>query len=117
MHAHDRTVDHLHAAVVRFDDSAHQAIPDTGFPPAVEAIVGRRVRPVALGQISPWCASAEDPEDAIENSSIVLRLRPAPIHGQQGFDNAPLEVGQIVAHDPSPDVSKLESLFADLRYC
>src|SRR5215207_6568239 len=35
---------------------------------------------------------------------------------QKGFDDAPLEVGQIVAHDPSSDVSKLESLFASPRY-
>jgi len=53
----------------------------------------------------------QHPEDAVENFSVVLRLRPAPIHWQQRFDNAPLEVGQIVSHDARSDVSKLESLF------
>ena len=43
MDAHDRAVDHLHLAVVRLDDSIHQAIPNTCLAPAVEAIVGARV--------------------------------------------------------------------------
>ena len=49
MHAHDRAVDHLHVAVVRFHDGIHQAIPDSRLAPAVEAIVGRRVGPYRSG--------------------------------------------------------------------
>ena len=111
MNAHDRAVDHLHLAVVGFHDRVHHPISDAGFAPAVEAIVDGRVRTIALGQIAPRAARAQDIEHAVEGLPVVLRLRPATIHGQQRLDDAPLEVGQIVAHDPSSDVFQLESLF------
>ena len=72
MDAHDRAVDHLHLAIVRFRHRVHETIPHAGLSPAVEAIVGRRVRPVSAGQISPRCARAQHPEDPVENASIVL---------------------------------------------
>ena len=58
MKAHDRAVDHLYFAVVRFHDGVHQHVPDAGFSPAIEAVVDRRVRPVALRQIAPRTAPA-----------------------------------------------------------
>ena len=115
MDAHNRAVDHLHLAVVRLDDGVHQAIPDARLAPAVEAVVGRRVRPVTLGQIAPWCAGAQDPKNAVQNPAIVARFGAPPIHRHKRVDNAPLEVGQVVAHDPSPNAGKLESLFAPIR--
>ena len=36
MDAHDRAVDHLHLAIVGFDDSVHQLVPDARFSPAIE---------------------------------------------------------------------------------
>ena len=111
MHAHDRAVDHLHLAVVGLHDGVHQAVPDAGFAPAIEAVVDRRVGPVPFGKITPRRARAQHIEHAIDDLPIVLRLGTTPVHGQQRFDNAPLEVRQIVAHDPSSDVSNLESLF------
>lgn len=116
MHAHDRAVDHLHLAVVRLDDGLHQAVPDAGLAPAIEAVVGRGVGPVSTRQVAPRRAGTQHPEDAIEHASVVLRLGPSPVHRQKRLDDTPLEVCEIVAHDPSSDVSKLESLFADLRY-
>ena len=112
MHAHDRAVDHLHLAVVPLHDGVHQAIPNPRFPPAIETIVDRRVGPVALGQIAPWRARAQHVEHAIDDPSIVLGLRPSPVHRQQWLDEAPLEICEIVAHDPSSDVCERESLFA-----
>ena len=113
MHAYDRTVDHLHPAIVSFHDRVHKPVPDAGFAPAVEAIVDRRVRPVALGQIAPWQARAQHKEHAVEDLPVVLRLHAAPFRRQHRFDNAPLEVRQIVTcHDQSSDVWERESLFA-----
>lgn len=112
MHAHDRAVDHLHLAVVRFDDGIHQTVPDARFAPAVEPVVSSRIRPIPLGQIAPWRASAQHPEDAVEDLPVVQRLGTSAVHRQQRFDDTPLEVRQIVAHDPSSDVWQLESLFA-----
>lgn len=105
MDAHDRTVDHLHLAVVCLDDGIHQAIPDACLAPAVEAIVGGRVRPVSLRQIAPRRASAQHPEDAVENTPIVLRFGASPVRWQQRLDDAPLEIAQVVAHDPRSDAS------------
>ena len=115
MNAHDRAVDHLHLAVVRLDDRIHQAIPDACLAPAVEAIVGRRVRPVTLRQIAPWCTGAQYPKNAVQNPAIVARFGAPSIHRHKRFDNAPLEVGQVVAHHPSSDAGQLESLFAPIR--
>lgn len=115
MDAHDGAVDHLHLAVVRLGDGVHQAIPDARHAPAVEAVVGGRVGPVTLGQIAPRRARAQHPEDPVQHAPIVLAARAGLAPGQKGFDDAPLEVGQIVAHDPSSDVSNLESLFASPR--
>jgi len=115
MDPNDRTVDHLHFAVVCLGDGIHQAIPDAGLSPTVEAIVGGRVRPVPLRQVAPWRACTQHPEDAVENAPIVARLATSTALGQNRLDDAPLEVGQVVAHDPSSDVSQLESLFAPIR--
>ena len=111
MHAHDRAVDHLHLAVVGLDDGVHQAVPDAGFAPPIEAVVGRRVRAISFGQIPPRRAGTQHPEDTVENTSIVLGFHAAPLLRQQRLDDAPLEVCEIVAHDPSSDVCQLESLF------
>ena len=115
MNAHDRAVDHLHLAVVRLDNAIHQAIPDTCLAPTVEAIVSARVRPVPLRQIAPGSARAQHPENAVENPAVVARLAASTVLGQKRLDDTPLEVGQVVAHDPSPDVSQLESCFALIR--
>jgi hypothetical protein len=115
MDAHNRAVDHLHLAVVRLDDGIHQAIPDAYFAPAVEAIVGSRVRPVSLRQIAPRRARPQHPEDAVENPPIVLRLAASTALGQERHDDTPLQIRQVVAHDPSSDASQLESLFAPIR--
>ena len=115
MNAHDRTVDHLHIAVVSLDDGIHQMIPDTCLAPAVEAIVGGRVRHVPFGQIAPWSARAQDPKDSIENLAVVARFAASTALGQKRLDDTPLQVGQVVPHDPSPDVSQLESWFALIR--
>ena len=111
MHAHDRAVDHLKLAVVSFHYGVHQTVPDSRLPPAVEPIVNCRVRSVTFGQIAPRRASAQNVKHAVENLPIVLRLGTSAVHRQQRLDNAPLEVGKIVAHDPSSDVCERESLF------
>ena len=115
MDTHDRAVDHLHLAVVRLHDGIHQAVPDARFAPAIEAVVGGRVRPVSLRQIAPWRACAQHPKDAVENATILAWLAASTARGQKRLDDTPLEVGQVVAHDPSSDVSQLESLFAPIR--
>ena len=112
MHAHDRAVDHLHVAVVRFHDGIHQAIPDSRLAPAVEAIVGRRVGPVSLGHVAPLGAPVRSTQKMpLSTRRFFFRPDAAPLPRQQRLDDAPLEVREIVAHDPGPDVWERESLF------
>ena len=115
MDAHQRTVDHLYLAVVCLDDGIHQPIPDAGLAPAVEAIVDGRVRPISLRQIAPGRSGPQNPENAAEDTAIVRWLAATTACRQNRLDNAPLEIRQVVAHDPSSDVSQLESLFAPIR--
>lgn len=115
MDAHERTVDHLHLAVVGRDDGIHQPIPDAGLAPAIEAIVDGRVRPISFRQVAPGRPCPQDPEDAAEDAAIVLWLAAATARRKNRLDNAPLEIRQVVAHDPSSDVSQLESPFAPIR--
>lgn len=115
MNAYDRAVDHLHFAVVSLDNGVHQTVPDAGLAPAIEAVVCARVRPVALGQIAPRGAGPQHPKDAVENTPVLSRFGTPAIPRQNRFDNAPLEVGEVVAHDPSSDAWQLESLFAPIR--
>ena len=111
MDTHDRAVDHLHVAVVSLHNGVHQPIPDARFPPSVEPVVDRRVRPITLGQIAPRRARAQHPEHAVDNLPIILRFGTSAVHGQQRLDNAPLEVREIVEHDPSSAVWQREALF------
>ena len=116
MNTHDRTVDHLHFAAVRLGHSIHQPVPDAGLAPAIEAIVGGRIRPVALRQIAPWCSGSQNPENAVEDAPVVSSSGPRTSLRQNRFDDAPLVIREIVAHDASSAAGQLESLFADLRY-
>lgn len=115
MHAHRRTVDHLHIAVVGLDDGIHQPIPDAGLAPTIEAVVRSRVGPVSLRHIPPGRAGAQHPEDAVQDATVFLWLAASPTRRQVLLDHAPLEVGKIVAHGPGSNVWQLESLFAPIR--
>ena len=79
MHAHDRTVDHLHVAVVCLDDGINQPVPNPSLAPAVEAIVGSRVGTISLRHIPPRRACAQHPEDAVEDAPIFRRLDATPL--------------------------------------
>ena len=111
MDSHDRAIDHLHLAIVSLHDGTHQSVPDASFPPAIKAIIGRCVWPVALGQIAPRRADAQNIEHRIDDPAIVLRLRPTPIHWQKRFDDTPLKFREIVtSHDPCSTVHEREPL-------
>ena len=116
MDPHDGAVDHLNLTIVRLRHGIHQPVPDTGFSPAVKAIVGRRVGTVALGQVSPRGTRSQHPEDAVHHPPVIFALGAGTPLRQNRFDNAPLKITQVVPHDSSSAVWELESLFAVLRY-
>jgi hypothetical protein len=111
VNADGRTVDHLHFAAMSFRHGVHQAIPDARFAPAIEAIVGSRVRAITLRQISPGRPRSQHPKDAIHHAPVVPSLGTRTPLRQNRFDHAPLEIREVVAHDASSAVCELESLF------
>ena len=50
-----------------------EASPDARFPPAVEAAGDGLPGAIPFGQITPGSAGADDPEDAVEDASVVSR--------------------------------------------
>ena len=116
MDPHDGAVDHLNRTVVRLRHGIHQPVPDTGFSPAVKAIVGRRVGTVALGQVSPRGTRSQHPQDAVHHPKIILPSRSRAPSRQHRFDDRPFEVRHIVAHAPSSLIQELESRRATMRY-
>ncbi len=109
MHAHHRAVDHLNLAVVSLYDRVHNPVPDAGLAPAVEAVVAGRVRPVALQQVAPWRARAQNPKNPVQDPSVVDPWHAARLVWQQRLYHRPIEIRQIVAHDQSPTVWNFES--------
>src|SRR5262249_9480717 len=75
IYAHDRTVDHLHLAVVGFKRNQYPlcATDGSGCTPWCKAHIVRE-----------HCATEQYPEDAVENSPIELRLHATPAFRHDG---------------------------------
>jgi len=110
------TIDHLEVSVVGLRNCIHQAIPHACLTPPIEPVICSRTGTVPTWQIAPGRPSPKNPKNTIQDKSVILTSRTWTALRQNGFNNAPLEIGQVVAHDPSSGVSNLESLFVDLRY-
>lgn len=90
-------VDHLDSAIVEDGDGVHQPVPYACLPPSREAIVARGARAVALGQVTPWRTGPQYPEDAVQHATVIDAGHASRFVGQQRFDHAPLEVGQVIS--------------------
>ena len=79
------------------------SLPDALFLPAIEAAGGSLPRAVALGQVTPGGARAQDPKDGVEDSAMVLGWTTAPrfLWEQQRSDFAPLLLGKLFASHSS----------------
>ena len=97
MHAHDGTIDHLDLAVVGLRNGLQNLIPDAGSPPANEAIVAGRVGAIAFRNISPGCARAQPPEDAVQDAAVVNARHATRLVRQKRCDDLPLGIGEFVA--------------------
>ena len=60
----------------RFGESDSDALPNTGGTPSPEPAIYRIPVAILLGNIAPWRASAQSPQNAIDNVAIILG-RPA----------------------------------------
>jgi hypothetical protein len=54
----------------------YDTTPYAGPPPANEAIVASSVGPERIRQIAPGCSRSQDPENAVENTTVVDRATP-----------------------------------------
>lgn len=85
----------------------HDAAPDVSSPPPNEAVVASGVRTERRRQIAPRCSGTQDPEDAIEDTTVVNPRNAARLVRQHRLDGNPLIIGEFVAHDSSPQLGNL----------
>src|SRR6516225_5972868 len=71
MHTDNGGVDHLDSGIVGSGKCVYDVAPDTSPPPADETVIAGRVRAKMIRQIAPRCPGSQDPEDAVEDTSVV----------------------------------------------
>jgi hypothetical protein len=107
MHANNGGVDHLDSSIVSTGKRVYDAAPDTSPPPADETIIADRVRTKMTRQIAPRCPGSQDPEDAVEDTSVVYPRNATRLIRQHGLDGNPFVICEFVAHDSSPQFGSL----------
>ncbi|SCB56097.1 hypothetical protein GA0061098_10744 [Bradyrhizobium shewense] len=99
MHADNGGVDHLDSGIMGSGKRFYEAAPNTSPPPPNEPVVASRVRTKRLGQIAPRRSGSQDPENAIEDTSVVHLRNATRLVRQHRLDGGPFMVGEFVAHD------------------
>src|SRR5436190_21832293 len=104
MDADNGGVDHLDSGIMGSGKCVYDAAPDTSPPPADEAVIAGRVRAKMIRQIAPRCPGSQDPEDAVEDTSVVYPRNATRFVWQHRLDGKPFIVGEFVAHDWTPSL-------------
>ena len=104
MHTDNGGVDHLDSGIVGSGKCVYDAAPDTSPPPADETVIAGRVRAKMIRQIAPRCPGSQDPEDAVEDTSVVYPRNATRLVRQHRLDGKPFIVGEFVAHDSTPSL-------------
>ena len=107
MHADNGGVDHLDSDIMGRGKCVYDAAPDTSPPSTDEAVVARGVWTKRLGQITPGCSGSQDPEDAIEDTTVVYPRNVTRLVRQHRLDGNPFIISEFVAHDSSPQFGSL----------
>src|SRR5262245_32284365 len=102
MHADNRRVGHLDGGIMGAGQSVHDLGPHARSSPANKAVVAGRVRTEVVRQVAPWRPGSQDPEDAIEDATVIHSWHAARLIWQHQFDGIPLFVAEFIAHDSSP---------------
>ena len=118
MGANGSAVDHLDAAIVSGGNSVHHPVPDARLSPSHETVVAGGARAIAFGKVAPRSAGSKHPEDTVQHAAIINAGHASRFIGQQRFDHAPLEVGQVIsAHaEPESQIGSKVSLLLDQLY-
>src|SRR5262245_29814883 len=104
MHADNGRVDHLHRGIMSASECTHYPGPHARSSPTNEAIVTSCVRTEVVRQVTPWRPGSQDPEDAIEDPTVIHPWHAARLVRQHRLDGSPFLVGEFVAHDSAPSV-------------
>src|SRR5258708_12755559 len=102
MDAEKGGVDHLDSSIMGSGKCVYDAAPDTSPPPPNEAVVACGVQTKRLGQVTPRRSGAQDPKDAIEDTTVVHPRNATRLVRQHRLDSNPFIIGDFVAHDLSP---------------
>jgi len=89
MHADNGSVDHLNSRIVGSGQCIYDTAPDTRRSPANEAIVAGRVRAKGIRQIAPGSSRAQNPKNAVEDTTVIYPRDATRIGGQHGIDGGP----------------------------
>lgn len=114
MNANAGTVDHLDVAVMRGSNRIHDAIPYPGLCPTPEAVVAGCMGTITLGQVGPGGATAQHPENAVQNPSVIHPRNTPGLPGQNRLDHRPFEIAQIVTCHPNLPSGNLNHDATDL---
>src|SRR5580692_402781 len=95
-------------AVVGCGKCVYDAAPDARPAPADKAVIAGRARAKMIRQIAPRCAGSQDPEDAVEDTSVVYPRNATRLIRQHGLDSSPFIIGEFVAHDSSSQFGSLD---------
>src|SRR5690348_1122820 len=79
--------------------------PDARLGPAVEAVVGGRVRAIALGQVAPRRSGPQHVEDRIEDAPVIRARHAAGLVGQERLYDPPLRIAQVEPRHSQPPSS------------
>src|SRR5262245_13124168 len=109
MYADNGCVDHLHGCIMRGGQRVHDPAPDASPTPANETVVAGGVWAKAVGQVAPGCSRSQDPENTVDNTTVVRPWHAARLVRQHRLDGRPLVVGEFIAHDSIPPFGGLES--------
>jgi hypothetical protein len=105
MDADNGGVDHLNSGIMGSGKCVYDAAPDTSPPPADEPVVASGVWAKRHRQITPRCSRSQDPEDTIEDTSVVHPRNATWLVRQHRPYGSPFIV--LVAHDSSPQSGSL----------
>ena len=98
MHANNGSIDHLDSGIMGSGNRIYDAAPDPSPPPPDETVIASGVRTIRFRQITPGCSRSQDPEDAIEDTTVVYPRNAARLVRQHRLDDSPFMVGEFVAH-------------------
>ena len=108
MRADDRAIHEVRVSVEQSSEVSvalqmvQESLPDALECPASEANIDAVPLAVPVGQVTPGRTRAEDPEDAVQHSLVVVR-RPSKqraLRGKEWGKLAPLVVSKLVAAQP-----------------